>query len=100
MYGGRIIEQGSLRAIFKNPSHPYTEALLNSIPRVEQKIERLHSIEGQPPSMFNLPVGCHFEPRCQYAMDICREEYPPAFQGEGGHMSACWRLRGTWPTVQ
>jgi oligopeptide/dipeptide ABC transporter ATP-binding protein len=98
MYGGRIVEQGSLRDIFKKPSHPYTEALLKSIPKVEEKVERLQSIEGQPPSMFALPKGCHFEPRCPYAEDICRETYPPVFQGEDGHTAACWRLRGQWST--
>jgi oligopeptide/dipeptide ABC transporter ATP-binding protein len=98
MYGGRFVEQGSIRDIFKRPSHPYTEALLNSIPRVERRIERLHSIEGQPPSMFNLPSGCHFEPRCPYAMDICRESYPPQFHSPGGQVAACWRLEGQWTT--
>ena len=97
MYGGRIVEQGSIREIFKTPAHPYTEALLNSIPRVEKRVERLQSIEGQPPSMFNLPPGCHFEPRCPYAEDICRESYPPGFK-KAGRVSACWRLRGQWST--
>lgn len=100
MYGGRFVEQGSIRDIFKRPSHPYTEALLNSIPRVERRIERLHSIEGQPPSMFSLPAGCHFEPRCPYAEDICRETYPPAFHSQGGQIAACWRLQGQWTTTQ
>jgi oligopeptide/dipeptide ABC transporter ATP-binding protein len=92
MYGGRIVEQGKIRDIFKHPSHPYTEALLNSIPRVEKRVERLQSIEGQPPSMFNLPRGCYFEPRCPYAEDICRESYPPTFE-VGEQTAACWRLR-------
>ncbi len=96
MYGGRIVEQGTIREIFKNPSHPYTEALLASIPRVEEKVARLRSIEGQPPSMYDLPKGCHFAPRCAYADDVCRESYPPSFQDVGGHVAACWRLKGQW----
>ena len=92
MYGGRIVEQGKIRDIFKRPAHPYTEALLNSIPHVEKRVERLQSIEGQPPSMFNLPSGCYFEPRCPYAEDICRESYPPTFE-VGEQEAACWRLR-------
>jgi oligopeptide/dipeptide ABC transporter ATP-binding protein len=93
MYGGRIVEQGSVRQIFKHPAHPYTEALLNSVPRVERKVERLYSIEGQPPSMYTLPPGCHFEPRCPYAFQQCRESYPPVFQLDEGQAAACWRLR-------
>jgi oligopeptide/dipeptide ABC transporter ATP-binding protein len=98
MYGGRIIEQGTIHEIFKSPAHPYTEALLNSIPRVERKVERLYAIEGQPPSMFRLPHGCHFEPRCPYAEDICRESYPPTFNSETGQTAACWRLQNQWST--
>ena len=98
MYGGRIVEQGTIREIFKHPAHPYTEALLNSIPRVERKVERLYAIEGQPPSMFSLPSGCHFEPRCPYAEDICRETYPPTFNSESGQVAACWRLQKQWST--
>jgi oligopeptide/dipeptide ABC transporter ATP-binding protein len=98
MYGGRIVEQGTIRQIFKQPAHPYTEALLNSIPRVERKVERLYAIEGQPPSMFSLPTGCHFEPRCPYAEDVCRESYPPAFDSETGQIAACWRLQKQWST--
>ena len=98
MYGGRIVEQGTTRQIFKQPSHPYTEALLNSIPRVERKVDRLYAIEGQPPSMFALPPGCHFEPRCPYAEDKCRESYPPSFHSETGHVAACWRLQEQWST--
>jgi oligopeptide/dipeptide ABC transporter ATP-binding protein len=98
MYAGRIVEQGTIREIFKSPSHPYTEALLKSVPRVERKVERLSAIEGQPPSLFNLPPGCYFEPRCPYAKDICRESYPPTFdEGETGHQAACWRLDKSWP---
>ena len=92
MYAGRIVEMGSVRDIFNNPSHPYTEALLASVPKMEEDVERLYAIEGQPPTLHNLPVGCSFAARCPYVMDKCREEYPPEFPLNEGHYSACWRL--------
>ena len=92
MYAGRIVEQGSVRDIFNNPSHPYTEALLASVPRMEEDVDRLYSIEGQPPTLHDLPSGCPFAPRCQYAMDRCLEEYPDRFEIGEGHHASCWRL--------
>ena len=92
MYAGRIVEQGSVRDIFNNPSHPYTEALLSSVPRMEEDVDRLYSIEGQPPTLHDLPPGCPFAPRCQYAMERCREEYPDRFEIREGHHASCWRL--------
>ena len=92
MYAGKIVEQGSVRDIFNNPSHPYTEALLASVPKMEEDVDRLYSIEGQPPPLHNLPEGCSFAARCRYVMDRCRTEYPPAFSVREGHFSACWRL--------
>ena len=92
MYAGRIVEQGSVRDIFNNPSHPYTEALLASVPKMEEDVDRLYSIEGQPPTLHDLPVGCPFAPRCQYAMDKCREEYPTRTTVSEGHFASCWRL--------
>ena len=92
MYAGKIVEQGSVRDIFNNPSHPYTEALLASVPKMEEDVERLYSIEGQPPTLHDLPVGCSFAPRCPYVMERCREEYPSQFPVDQGHYAACWRL--------
>ena len=92
MYAGKIVEQGSVRDIFNNPSHPYTEALLKSVPKLEEDVERLYSIEGQPPTLHDLPQGCPFAPRCDYVMDRCREEYPPILQVNEAHSAACWRL--------
>ena len=92
MYAGRIVEMGSVRDIFNNASHPYTEALLASVPKMEEDVERLYAIEGQPPTLHNLPAGCSFAPRCPYVMDKCRQEYPPEFPVAEGHYSACWRL--------
>ena len=92
MYAGKIVEMGSVRDIFNNPSHPYTEALLASVPRMDEDVDRLYAIEGQPPLLHDLPVGCSFADRCPYVMDRCREEYPPEFPVAEGHYSACWRL--------
>ena len=92
MYAGRIVEEGAVRDIFNAPSHPYTEALLASVPKMEEDVDRLYAIEGQPPLLHDLPVGCAFADRCQYVMDRCREEYPPEFPVAEGHYSACWRL--------
>ncbi len=89
MYAGKIVEQGNVRQIFNNPSHPYTEALINSVPKMEEKVERLYSIPGQPPALWNLPPGCSFAPRCPYVHDRCKE-YPPAFQVDDGQVAACW----------
>ena len=92
MYAGKIVEQGSVRDIFNNPSHPYTEALLASVPKLEEDVDRLYSIEGQPPTLHDLPQGCPFAPRCSYVMDRCREDYPATIQVNDTHSAACWRL--------
>ena len=95
MYAGRHVESGPVREIFNNPSHPYTQALLRSVPSMDQEVERLYSIEGQPPALWDLPEGCRFAPRCAYAADRCRGEYPPTFnvsKNGAAHTAACWRL--------
>ena len=92
MYAGRIIETGSVRDIFNDPSHPYTQALLKSLPKLDVDVERLDSIPGQPPVLHELPPGCPFVPRCDYATDHCREEYPQRFVVSDSHSASCWRL--------
>ncbi len=93
MYAGRIVESGSVKRVYENPGHPYTQALMRAIPRLGQKQKRLFQIEGEPPNPARLPAGCYFHPRCHKAMDICRTEYPPRFSlGEDGH-ATCWRLQ-------
>lgn len=91
MYAGRIVEYGSVREVFTNPSHPYTEALLKSLPSLDEKPDRLPAIEGQPPPPTELPEGCRFAPRCPYAFDKCLEAYPPVFQMSDSHSADCWR---------
>ena len=90
MYAGRLIESGPVRKIFDQPSHPYTRALLESIPRLSDKDARLTAIDGQPPDPAALPSGCAFHPRCLKALDRCRVEAPPRFALDAQHSSACW----------
>lgn len=92
MYAGKIVEEGDVRAIFNHPSHPYTKALLASVPKMEEDVERLYSIEGQPPALHNLPPGCAFAARCPDVLDRCHAEYPQAIPVGEGHSAACWRL--------
>jgi oligopeptide/dipeptide ABC transporter ATP-binding protein len=92
MYAGKIVETAPVRDLFKNPQHPYTIGLLNSVPRVDRKIERLASIEGQPPLLLDLPPGCRFAPRCYAVFDRCREEEPPRVEAGEEHVAACWRV--------
>jgi oligopeptide/dipeptide ABC transporter ATP-binding protein len=93
MYAGRVVESGPVREIFNHPSHPYTQALLGSVPKMDEDVERLYSIGGQPPALWDLPAGCRFAARCQYAEDRCRREYPPAVQVSEGHSAACWLVK-------
>jgi oligopeptide/dipeptide ABC transporter ATP-binding protein len=92
MYAGRVVEQGSKRDLFYDPQMPYTWGLLGSIPRLDRpRVERLHTIEGAPPSLINLPQGCKFRPRCPHAFDKCMEE--PQLENRvetPGHLDHCW----------
>jgi oligopeptide/dipeptide ABC transporter ATP-binding protein len=91
MYAGRIVEKAEVRAIFDRPVHPYTKALMGSVPKVEERVERLFSIEGQPPALLNLPPGCSFRPRCSERFDKCSsEEFPPEVELPGNHFVRCW----------
>jgi len=90
MYAGRLVERAPVRTIFNQPAHPYTEALLNAMPKLTDKTERLWSIEGQPPDLANLPPGCPFSPRCPKAEDRCHREVPPEYQVGDQHFTRCW----------
>ncbi len=90
MYAGRIVESAEVRKIFKAPQHPYTKALLNSVPVKGVKRERLYQIDGQPPALESRPSGCPFWPRCPHAMDTCKEEYPPKTSTGGDDFVHCW----------
>ena len=96
MYAGRIIEQGDVRDIFSYPAHPYTQALINSVPKLEQRVDRLYSIEGQPPLLSNLPGGCRFAPRCPYVHEQCLADYPSSYYQNDRHYADCWALDADW----
>jgi oligopeptide/dipeptide ABC transporter ATP-binding protein len=94
MYAGRIVESGTVRRILKQPLHPYTRALLESVPAIGVKRQKLYQIAGQPPDLANLPPGCPFYDRCPLRMEVCREEYPPATPDGDGGMVHCWAVGG------
>jgi oligopeptide/dipeptide ABC transporter ATP-binding protein len=95
MYAGRIVETGPVREVFDNPSHPYTQALIASVPKIKRSAARLHTIEGQPPVLSDLPEGCRFEARCPHAEARCRAAYPASFAVGAAHTASCWRLEPT-----
>jgi len=89
MYAGRIVETGATDTIFTAPAMPYTEGLMASIARVDQKGQRLNPIVGAPPNLALLPVGCPFQPRCPRSTDLCLEQRPPLREVVPGRFSAC-----------
>jgi oligopeptide transport system ATP-binding protein len=90
MYGGKVVEEGDAVSIFKSPLHPYTEGLLQSIPRMDEDVDRLHVIEGVVPNPLHLPEGCRFHPRCPYAIEKCKASQPPLEQVAPGRFVACF----------
>lgn len=89
MYAGRIVENADVHSLYANPCHPYTRALLESIPRLDSKGTELRAIKGLPPNLTNIPSGCPFHPRCPMAVDRCRDVDPPLVPLPGGRSSAC-----------
>jgi oligopeptide/dipeptide ABC transporter ATP-binding protein len=92
MYAGRIIESGTAQDIYYRPHHPYTLALLRSVPRMDQpRRARLDPVQGQPPDLSRLGAGCSFQPRCGFAVARCAREQPPLERtNSGDHHAACW----------
>ena len=89
LYAGKLVEEAETQSIFKNPLHPYTQYLIESLPRLDDKTER-SSIPGRPPALDNPPEGCRFHPRCPHAMDVCTKEVPPLVDIGEGHKTACF----------
>lgn len=101
MYAGKIVEIGTAEDIFYHPSHPYTKALLRSLPTTEMdRSIRLVSIAGTPPDLLNPPIGCGFASRCKNCMRICHAELPPQFEVGQEHLSACWLHHEDCPGAQ
>ena len=98
MYAGRKVEEASVDDLFEHPGHPYTQGLLGSIPHVDvaarsaARSTRLTEIKGMVPSLFNLPKGCSFAPRCRFATEECHAAYPPLLQHRPAHWVACWHV--------
>jgi len=91
MYAGKIVEHGTSKELFYHPRHPYTNALLSSVPRLDQdRKKELVSIEGTPPDLLDPPKGCPFSTRCSNCMEICCREKPPVYSFEPGHETSCW----------
>ena len=91
MYLGKIVESGPVSELFRNPKHPYTVGLLQSIPSItDKKKDKLQTIEGNVPSPFNIPPGCGFAPRCSRKMDICSQESPVLKLSDNNHKTSCW----------
>ncbi len=90
MYAGKVVEESGVRDLFKDPRHPYTRGLLDSIPRVNEKRESLHVIEGTVPNPASFPAGCRFHPRCKLRETICSEEEPPLVSFGSGRRVSCW----------
>lgn len=90
MYAGHIVEYTDVDTLFSKPAHPYSEALLRSLPRLGTKRDRLESIEGQPPELNRLPPGCPFEPRCNYANSRCKDAMPEVTRINEGHELRCY----------
>jgi peptide/nickel transport system ATP-binding protein len=89
MYAGRIVEHADVHSLYATPGHPYTKALLASIPRLDSEGDTLVSIKGLPPNLTRIPGGCPFHPRCPRVEPICRSEVPPDVDLGGGRTSAC-----------
>ncbi len=101
MYAGQIIERGTVEEIFANPQHPYTWALLQSVPRLDTKNkDTLYALNGTPPDLIKPPIGCPFAARCEYCMQICLEEMPEVTNVVNDHQVSCWLKHPMAPKVE
>jgi len=94
MYAGNIVEVAPVQDLYKHPLHPYSQGLLNSIPRMDQPDKKLESIPGSVPNLIYPPTGCRFHPRCPHAMPVCKESRPPMTVEAEGHHVACYLYHG------
>ncbi|MBW1698487.1 MAG: ABC transporter ATP-binding protein [Deltaproteobacteria bacterium] len=94
MYAGKIVEYVDVVRLFDNPRHPYTSGLMDSIPKMDDAVpedKMLRTIPGVVPSLYDLPTGCYFQPRCSLSSDVCFEKVPPLLEIEPGHLLRCWK---------
>ncbi|GFI43286.1 oligopeptide transport ATP-binding protein OppD [Lachnospiraceae bacterium] len=94
MYAGKVVEEGSSEDIFYHPAHPYTEALLRAVPRLDVSEETLETIEGAPPNMAKPPTGCPFAARCKKKLPVCEQTFPERVELTKGHEVCCWLQKG------
>lgn len=94
MYAGKVVESGPVRAVFNNSSHPYTRALISSVPKIDEDVDLLATIAGQPPDPLAMPAGCSFAPRCSHSSAHCLESFPARFNLSEEHSASCWLLEG------
>jgi oligopeptide/dipeptide ABC transporter ATP-binding protein len=99
MYAGRIVEHTEVREIFNRPAHPYTMALLEAVPKIDARVERLKAIPGAPSSGYVEQLGCPFAPRCSFAVQQCRVAKPPLVTVKPGHTAECWRAQEVYSGV-
>jgi oligopeptide/dipeptide ABC transporter ATP-binding protein len=91
MYGGFIVEEAPVKKLYKTPKHPYTQGLLGSLPRLEERsVGRLTNIKGQPPNLLSEPTSCPFSPRCPYVFEKCVDQNPTLLSTGDNHKVACW----------
>lgn len=90
MYAGQVVEEGDVQTIFKTPKHPYTIGLIQSVPRMDDEIDRLYSIPGNVPTPGSMPKGCRFAPRCEAIMEKCKEKMPELVSISSEHQCRCW----------
>lgn len=96
MYAGNIVEHASTEQIFANPKHPYTQGLLNSLPKIHEDQDELITIDGSVPSPYNLPAGCRFASRCPYREEICTTHQPDLITQSDGVKVRCWKYTDEW----
>ncbi|MTD30651.1 ABC transporter ATP-binding protein [Planomicrobium sp. YIM 101495] len=96
MYAGNIVEHASTQNLFDDPKHPYTRGLLASLPKIDEDRDELYTIEGSVPSAYNMPVGCRFASRCEFAQAVCLEKKPDLIEQSDGTKVRCWMYSDEW----
>ena len=96
MYAGKIAEYGPTQAVLRNPLHPYTQALLKSVPRIDTEKGKLETIKGDVPKLIDFPSECRFNPRCPHAKNLCRSKDPYLIEAEAGHWASCFIYSEEW----